>query len=464
MHRMVPPLHRAACVLLLVASGSALAIAPATPEDPIGPLQAAYARAVPAGEQADLHLELLATVLARVQRTYAREVDLAALAAAAMQTLEPVPAGSGDPAEVFKKAINTALRTLDSYTRYLDPPAQSAARTESSGAFGGLGLEVDSGDGGVLVVNPMPGSPAERAGLLAGDVIVRVGDAPLAGVPLADAVSRMRGQPGTSIALTIRRTGQEEFSVSVTRDTIRRQVLHWNMEGDVLVLRLRSFTTAVSYQVEAAVAEASAARAPRGVVLDLRGNGGGLLREAVQLADLFLAKGEIVSLRGRTPASQRSWQANPAQLLAGAPMLVLLDERSASASELVAAALQENGRAEVMGRRSFGKGSVQTTFPLGERKGALKITTALYHGPSGRSVQKVGVAPDLEFIAVTAKAGTAPGESVTAAVPAVPPPKSRIDPSRCPAVYKAADAALSCAVGYLMSGNAEAFVPSVATP
>lgn len=428
----------------------------ATPsaDDPLASLQAAYVRAVAPGDSADLHRDLLATVFGRVQRSYATEVDAAAFAAAAMGVLEPVPGATGDPAELFRKAINTALRSLDPYSRYLDPVAHGNDRVESTGSFGGLGIEIEAGDGVVRVVSPTPGGPAARAGVQAGDFIVRIDDHPLTGVPLADAVAKMRGQPGTNVSLTLRRAGiSNEWTVALTRDTIRRQVLRWNMEGEILVLRLRTFSGAVTASLNDAIAEATAAHAPRGVVLDLRGNTGGLLREGILTADAFLAKGDIVSLRGRTASNQRTWQADAAELLAGVPMVVLIDDRSASASELVAAALQENGRAELMGRKSYGKGSVQTTYPLGENKGALKLTTAFYHGPSGRTVQKAGIDPDIELVAT-------PGD----AKPRAAATRLRVEQERCPAIYKAPDPELSCAVAYLLSGNLEALAPPAPAP
>lgn len=425
-------------------------------------LQSAYARSVAPGEQADLHRELLATVLQRVKRTHAAEVDLAALAAAAMKAIEPSPSG-GDPAEVFKKAINEALRTLDRHSRYLDPGAHGNARGDSSGSFGGLGLEVETGEGAVRVVAPMPGSPAARAGLAPGDLIVRVDDQTVAGLPLAEAIARMRGQPGTPVSITIQRAGTAEFTVSLTRDTIR-QPLRWSMEGEVLVVRLASFSNAAAASMAQAIADATAVRQPRAVVLDLRGNPGGLLREAVRVADAFLREGEIVSLRGSTPARQRAWQADADELLAGLPMVVLIDGRSASASELVADALQHHGRATVMGQRSFGKGSVQTTFSLGEHKGALKLTTAIYHGPSGQTVHRIGVAPDIELVAFARGEGArAASASADGPGDAAPPrtARTRVDPGRCTAL-KVSDPALSCAVAYVLAGGVDAFVAGLA--
>jgi carboxyl-terminal processing protease len=460
-------LRALAAACLLFAGTAALAASPpaAGDDDAISSLQAAYARSVAPGEQADLHRELLATVLRRVKRSHATDVDVAALAAAAMKSIEPLPPGTGDPAAVFKKSVNDALRTLDPHSRYLDPRSHGNQRGESSGSFGGLGLEVQSVEGAVRVVAPTPGSPAARAGLAPGDLIVRVDDQPLAGLPLADAIARMRGEPGTPVSITVQRAGTpHEFTVSLTRDTIKRQLLRWNMEGDVLVLRLSGFSGAASASVAQAIADATAERQPRAVVLDMRGNPGGLLREAVRVADAFLAKGDIVSLRSRASTWQRAWQADADELLPGLPMVVLIDRRSASASELVADALQHNGRAAVMGERSVGKGSVQATYPLGEDKGALKLTTAIYHGPSGHTVNRVGVSPDIELLGSpagdSARAGSGRGE---AAVDAAPPrmAKASVDARRC-APLKAGDPALSCAVAYLQAGGIDPFVAGLA--
>jgi carboxyl-terminal processing protease len=431
----------------------------------LGPLTSAYARAVKPGDQADLHRQLFATVLQRIQRNYVREVDAPDLVAAAMKAIEAVEPQSGEPAEVFKKAMNAALSSLDPHSRYLDARAQNNERSAISGSFGGLGMEVDMQDGLVRIVTPMPDTPAARAGLQRGDLIVRFDDKAVQGMALNDAISQMRGQPGTPITLTIRRPGREdEFPVKLVREVIRTQAVRWSMEGDVLVLRVASFTTTVATALDKAIAEATATRTPRAVILDMRGNGGGLLRQAVITADSFLSQGEIVSLRGRTLGNQRSWQADPSEQLAGLPMVVLIDGRSASATELVAAALQENRRATIMGQRSFGKGSVQSILSLGGEQGALRLTTALYHGPSGRTVQRTGVGPDIELVGAPEPTAQQPARRREADRPhALPgaeepqPPKARIDQSRCVKPRKDFDPALACALAFIDAGRIEAF-------
>jgi carboxyl-terminal processing protease len=474
-----------AAAWLLVAGTASFAAAPPVTEELLAPLTSAYMRAVKEGEQAEFHRELFQTVLQRVERTYARDVDVTKLMAAALKTIEPLEPQSGEPADVFKKSINAALAALDPHSRYLDPRAQAGERNAITGAFGGLGLQLDMVEGLLRVVASMPGTPAARAGLQSGDVIVRLDDQPVQGMVLTDAISRMRGQPGTQIELMVRRAGREdEFSVSLVRETIRSNVLRMSMEGEVLVLRLSSFTGSVSAAMQKAVADAVAVRQPRGVILDMRGNPGGLFRQAVQMADAFLGNGEIVSLRGRTPGNRRAWQADADELLAGVPMVVLIDGRSASASELVAAALQENGRATVMGQRSFGKGSVQTTISLGADKGALRLTTAQYHGPSGRSVQRTGVGPDIELVVATENtAGARRREADRAqALPGAdepPPPAARVDQSRCAAAQQKggsrkeeggisspakADPALACALAFLEAGGLDAFLAALDSP
>ena len=283
---------------------------------------------------------------------------------------------------------------------------------------------------------------------------MQVDDKPLRGVPLADAIARMRGDAGTQVSLVVRRDGADDFTLALTRDTIRRQLVRWQMEGNTLVLRLSSFSGPVGAAMTDAVAQATAAHRPRGVVLDLRGNPGGLVREAVRVADAFLSRGEIASMRGRTPGSERTWQADSTELLAGLPLVVLLDKASASASELVAAALQENGRATVMGQLSFGKGSVQTTYSLGEGRGAVKLTSALYYGPLGRTVNKAGVVPDVELVL--------PQPDARAGTIATTGPVIRVTQGHCAAATPVADAALSCALTFLQAGSADAFTAAFA--
>ena len=265
-------------------------------------------------------------------------------------------------------------------------------------------------------------------------------------------------------------TGREQdFALALVRALIRSQVVRWRMEGDVLVLRVARFTSHLAAEIEKAIDDAGAVRAPRAVILDMRGNPGGLLDQAVAAADIFLSKGEIVSLRGRTPGNRRTWRADAAERLAGLPMVILIDGASASAAELVTAALQENGRATVMGQRSFGKGSVQTMMSLGADKGVLRLTTAVYYGPSGRTLQRNGVSPDIELLAATPapvarrreadRARALPGSDGAPAAP-----KARVEQARCAPPKPLDDQALACALVFLRAGDIDAFLAELAAP
>ncbi len=449
MDRLRRPLRTLAVACLLAAGALPAATRASSADDAIASLQQAFTRAVAPGEQADFYRNLFPTVLQRVERSHAKPVDVPALAALAAKALEPLPAG-GDPREVFTRSVNEALRTLDNYTRYLDPRSYDNQRGESTGSFGGVGLQLEPGAGLVRVTSTVPDGPAARAGVLVGDVILQVDDRPLAGGALADVVSRLRGEPGTPVTLVLRRADRE-FTLALTRDTIRTQPLRASMEGDVLVLKVSTFSAPVSAAVDKAVRETLATHAPRAIVLDVRGNPGGLLREAVRTADAFLAQGEIVSVRGRA-TTPRTWTADADQLLPGLPMVVLIDRQSASASELLAAALQENGRATVMGQRSYGKGTVQVTYPLGDRQGAVRMTTSTYHAPSGRGVQDSGVVPDIELTLASGSPAAA-GEAAA---------RWRMDQSRCAALPGGADPALACAVAYLRAGGLEGLTAALA--
>lgn len=466
MTRFSRALRGSVATLWLAAGGASFAAAPAVTDEMLAPLASAYVQAVKPGEQADIHRDLIDVVLRRVERSYALEVDVPALVSTAVKAIEPVPPQSGEPAAVFKTAMNAALSSLDPHSRYLDARAQSNQRNALMGTFGGVGVRVEMVDGLVRVLEPTPDAPAARAGLQAGDLIVRFDDQPVLGMTLAEASSKMRGAAGSPLTMTIRRAGAvDEFNVTLVREIIRVQPLRWSMEGDVLVLRLATFTATAASLLDKAITEATAVATPRAVVLDMRGNGGGLLRQAVTIADTFLSEGNIVSLRGRTPGNRMSWQADPAEQLAGVPMVVLVDGRSASAAELVAAALQENGRAVVMGQRSFGKGSVQSMISLGGEKGGLRLTTALYHGPSGRTVQRTGVGPDIELVAEAQTPAPTRREADRAQALAgkdePPPPKLRVEQSRCALPRQDFDPGLACALAFVRSGGIDPFVAAL---
>ena len=300
--------------------------------------------------------------------------------------------------ELIEAAIEGMLTSLDPHSGYLNPKKYRDMQVQTKGEFGGLGIEVTMEDGLVKVVSPIDDTPAYRAGIQAGDVITHINNEPVLGMSLSEAVERMRGPVDTSIALTLRRPGEEApIDVSMARAVITISPVRWHSEGDVGYVRVTTFNE----QTEASLTEAVDAlrvevgEGMKGLVLDLRNNPGGLLEQAVGVADVFLDRGEIVSTRGRRSDSIQRFNARQGDLAEGAPMVVLINGGSASASEIVAGALQDHGRAIVMGTPSFGKGSVQTIMPL-PGHGAIRLTTARYYTPSGTSIQAKGIVPDIE--------------------------------------------------------------------
>lgn len=302
---------------------------------------------------------------------------------------------------LIKGAINGMLAALDPHSAYLDGAALERLETMIDGKYQGLGISVQMDDGAVKVVSPFKGSPADKAGIKAGDFITHVEGKLIYGLELDEAVRQMRGPAGTSVRLTVFRAGREEpFDVSVTRGVIELEPVTWELQdGGLGVISINEFSADVGKDVNDALNDLKSRNGGRlsGIVLDLRRNPGGSLEEAVALSDLFLSRGQIVSQRGRGRYDTIYYDAETkyrGDVAAGIPMIVLIDGGSASASEIVAGALQDHRRALVMGERSFGKGSVQTLLPL-TRDAALKLTTALYYTPSGRSVQEGGIEPDI---------------------------------------------------------------------
>lgn len=275
-------------------------------------------------------------------------------------------------------------------------------REQTRGEFGGLGIEVTQEEGFVKVVSPIDGTPAAEAGIQAGDFITHVNDESLLGLALDDAVEMMRGPVGSEIIIRVVREGEDEpFDVSIIRDTIELTVVRSRTEGDTVVLRLSTFNEQTYPKMKEAIEEQVAALGGidnvNGFVVDLRNNPGGLLNQAIRVSDAFLEKGEIVSTRGRNPQDGDRFNATPGDLAVGKPVVVLINGGSASASEIVAGALQDHRRAIVIGEKSFGKGSVQTVMPL-RGDGAMRLTTARYYTPSGRSIQALGVSPDIVVV------------------------------------------------------------------
>jgi carboxyl-terminal processing protease len=298
--------------------------------------------------------------------------------------------------ELVESAIRGMLSALDPHSSYLSKDNFQEMQVQTKGEFGGLGIEVTMENGLVRVVSPIDDTPAARAGIQAGDLIIALDGEPVMGLTLSEAVEQMRGKVGTDIELTVRRDNKEPFEVTITRDKITIQSVRSEMFGDVGYIRITAFNEQTQPGVEDAIAEIKATGGEdlEGYVLDLRNNPGGLLDQAISVSDSFLGQGEIVSTRGRDPEESKRYNAEDGTLIGDAPLVVLINGGSASASEIVAGALQDHDRAILLGTRSFGKGSVQTIIPL-PGHGAMRLTTARYYTPSGRSIQAKGIAPDL---------------------------------------------------------------------
>ncbi|MEK9707566.1 MAG: S41 family peptidase [Alphaproteobacteria bacterium] len=298
--------------------------------------------------------------------------------------------------QLIESAINGMLQSLDPHSSYLNEENFRDMQVQTRGEFGGLGIEVTMEQGFVRVVSPIDDTPAARAGLEAGDFITHLDGETVQGLSLSDAVDKMRGRVGSDIVLTIRREGVEPFDVTVKRDVIRIRSVRSRVEGKVGYIRITTFNEQTAPGVEEAMVDIKAELGDEmiGVVLDLRRNPGGLLDQAVKVSDAFLDQGEIVSQRGRNPDDSQRYNATKGDLAEGLPLVVLINGGSASASEIVAGALQDHKRAVIMGTESFGKGSVQTIMPIAGH-GALRLTTAAYFTPSGRSVQRTGITPDI---------------------------------------------------------------------
>ena len=315
-----------------------------------------------------------------------------------LNTVENQYVAEVDDTKLIQSAIDGMLTSLDPHSGYLDPESFDDMRDQTRGEYGGLGIEVTSEDGIVKVISPMDGTPAAKAGIKPGDYITAVNGESVLGLSVTEAVKQMRGKPGETVSLTIAREKSDPFDVKLVREIIKPKNVTAKLDGDYGVLRIGSFNEKTTDETEAAFADLKAKNPKlKGIVLDLRNNPGGLLDQAVGVSDLFLENGEIVSQRGRDPRDVERYNARPGDITGGMPMVVLINSGSASASEIVAVALQDRTRAEVVGLTSFGKGSVQTVIPLrGGIDGALKLTTARYFTPSGRSIQKTGITPDLE--------------------------------------------------------------------
>jgi carboxyl-terminal processing protease len=346
---------------------------------------AGYAQPVPQGStapSASRQLELLGKILDMVQSNY---VD------------------KPDDGKLFNSAINGILGGLDPHSSYMDAKSYRDMQETTSGQFGGLGMQVNMEDGLLKVVSPIDDTPAAKAGILAGDIITEVDGTPIKGLTLTQAVEKMRGAPGTQVRLAImRKDAAAPLDLTLTRQIIKVSAVRQRDEGgDVGYIRITQFNSGVSDEMKKAV-EALWMKIPReqikGYIIDLRNNPGGLLDQAVRVAGAFLNNGEIVSIRGRDPDQTQRFTAVPGDLIDGKPLIILINGGSASASEIVAGALQDHKRATIIGTRTFGKASVQTIIPLGQGNGALRLTTARYYTPSGHSLQAQGISPDIEVL------------------------------------------------------------------
>ena len=321
-------------------------------------------------------IDLFSEVLEKIQDEYIDEVD---------------------QAEVMDSAINGILQSLDPYSAYMNPQIFEEMQTETSGEFGGLGIEVSMEAGVVKVIAPIDDTPAARAGIKSGDYIVKINDEQVQGKTLMEAVHMMRGPVGSSIELTVRRKGLKKAKIfKIIREIIEiRSVVSKLIDNEVGYLRLRAFNENSSDQLKNEISKLEKNKELVGYILDLRNNPGGLLSQAVKISDFFLNDGEIVSTKGRKSRENRKFFAKKGDRIKGKPLIVLINNGSASAAEIVAGALQDQKRAVLLGETTYGKGSVQSIIPLRNR-GAIRLTISKYYLPSGKSISEVGVSPDIK--------------------------------------------------------------------
>jgi carboxyl-terminal processing protease len=330
-------------------------------------------------ENSDIYkkIDLFGEVLEKISREYVDEVD---------------------QSKSIDAAINGLLQSLDPYSAYMTPESFEGMQTETSGKFGGLGIEVGMESGVVKVISPIDNTPASRAGLKAGDYIVKIDGIQVQGKSLMDAVDLMRGLVGSSIKMTVRRRGVKKALIfNITREIIQVQSVKSELiDNNIGYIRLTSFNENSSKQIKATVKKLSKDKNLKGYILDLRNNPGGLLSQAIKISDFFLENGEIVSTKSRQVSENRKWFAKKGDITGGKTLIVLINYGSASASEILAGALKDHKRAIILGENSYGKGSVQSIIPL-QNRGAIRLTIAKYYLPSGKSISEVGVTPDIEI-------------------------------------------------------------------
>ena len=323
-------------------------------------------------------IDLFGEVLEKINKEYVEEVD---------------------QSKSMDAAINGLLQSLDPYSAYMTPESFEGMQTETSGEFGGLGIEVGMEAGVVKVISPIDNTPASKAGLKAGDYIVKINDVQVQGKSLMEAVDLMRGPVGSSIEITVRRRGVKKSLIfNITREIIEVQSVKSElMDNNIGYIRLTSFNENSSEQIKKKVNKLNKNKNLKGFILDLRNNPGGLLSQAIKISDFFLENGEIVSTKSRKVSENRKWFAKKGDLTNGKALILLINYGSASASEIVAGALKDHKRAIILGENSYGKGSVQSIIPL-KNRGAIRLTIAKYYLPSGKSISEVGVTPDIEVI------------------------------------------------------------------
>jgi len=375
------PVRASLIALALALFGVPALIAQDQPAEPGAPAETAAPAPTPrTAEEIDADLMLFGEIFERIRAEY---VD------------------APDERELIHAAIQGMLTSLDPHSGYIEPVDYADVQEDTTGKFGGLGIEVTMEEGVIKVVSPIDDTPAAKAGILANDFIVEIDGQAVQGLTLDQAVEKMRGPVGTKIKLTVVREGVDQpLDFELTRDIIAMRAVRWSMEGDIALLRLARFSEQAYVGIEQAVKDIFGERkgvAPKGIILDLRNNPGGLVDQAVMVSDAFLKQGAVVLTRGRVEQESARYDARPDPLdarIADVPLVVLINGGSASAAEIVAGALQDHKRATLVGTRSFGKGSVQSIINLGPN-GAMRLTTARYYTPSNRSIQAAGIQPDI---------------------------------------------------------------------
>ena len=405
-----------------------------------------------------------------MRRDYIHPLEDDALVDAAIGGVQAID-GPANPDAAIEAGLDAMVESLDPHSSYLTASEFRETLESAAGQFGGLGIEITMEDGLVKVVSPIEGTPADAVGIQPGDRITHVEGVSIEGQNLYEVVEVLRGKPGTPVRITILRDGVVPFDVTLTRAIITVQAVRWRIEGDVGYLRVSRFSIRAGNDLEAAIAQIRQRLGPRlrGYVLDLRNNPGGLLDQAVEIADGFLNTGVIVSIRGRQADREKFFSASLGDLADGLPVAVLINGGSASASEIVAGALRDTGRATVLGQRSFGKGSVQSVYPL-PVEGAIKLTTALYYMPSGRAIQAQGVTPNIVIAFEEDQGEHRPWvhesdlpHALAAEDPPQPGSQATVDAEACPLAWtrEREDRELGCALLFVQNGTVEPFLAAL---